>query len=125
MAEVAGPAAALDLLAGPDGDPRMAGNHRLDAVRGHLLELAGDRSAARESYLRAARRTTSLPEQRYLTDRATRLQPCSPRSPRFRKATFLNSADLGRASSPCLSSGPARRRTPGGGGTSIGRHLLR
>ncbi len=75
VAEVSGPDAALDLLAGLDDDPRMAGNHRLDAVRGHLLELAGDRAAARESYLRAARRTTSLPEQRYLTDRASRLTP--------------------------------------------------
>ncbi|MCO1656874.1 RNA polymerase sigma factor [Pseudonocardia humida] len=73
LAMVAGPAAGLDLLAGLDGDRRMAGNHRLDAVRGHLLELAGDATAAREAYRRAARRTTSLPEQRYLTAKADRL----------------------------------------------------
>ncbi|WP_214403875.1 RNA polymerase sigma factor [Pseudonocardia lacus] len=73
LAMVAGPGAGLDLLAGLDGDRRMAGNHRLDAVRAHLLELAGDPAAAREAYLRAARRTTSIPEQRYLTARAARL----------------------------------------------------
>jgi predicted RNA polymerase sigma factor len=51
----------------------MAGHHRLAAVRAHLLELAGDHSAARASYRAAAQRTTSLPEQRYLTARAARL----------------------------------------------------
>ena len=73
LAMVAGPTAGLDLLAGLDGDRRMAGNHRLDAVRGHLLELAGDPAAAREAYRRAARRTTSVPEQRYLTAKADAL----------------------------------------------------
>jgi RNA polymerase sigma factor (sigma-70 family) len=75
VAEVHGPRAGLDLLAGLDGDRRMAANHRLDAVRAHLLEQAGDRTGARAAYLRAARRTTSIPEQRYLTARADRLTP--------------------------------------------------
>ena len=44
------------------------------AVRAHLLELAGDREAARDNYRAAARGTTSLPEQRYLEARAARLQ---------------------------------------------------
>jgi hypothetical protein len=35
--------------------------------------MAGDRAAARDSYQAAARRTTSLPEQRYLEARADRL----------------------------------------------------
>ena len=48
----------------------MAGNHRLEAVRAHLLELAGDRPAAHTAYLKAARMTASVPEQRYLTLRA-------------------------------------------------------
>jgi len=48
--------------------------HRLEAVRGHLLELAGDPDAARESYRRAARMTASVPEQRYLAMRAARLR---------------------------------------------------
>jgi predicted RNA polymerase sigma factor len=50
----------------------MAGYHRVAAVRGHLLEMAGERDAARDSYLLAARRTTSLPERRYLESRAAR-----------------------------------------------------
>ena len=48
-------------------------HHRLDAVRAHLLEMAGDHAAARDGYRRAARGTTSLPEQRYLEARAARL----------------------------------------------------
>ena len=71
---VQGPQAGLDLLAALDDGPRVAGHHRLDAVRAHLLELAGDRAAARASYRRAARRTTSLPERRYLEARAARLK---------------------------------------------------
>ena len=38
---VAGPGAGLDLLATLDADERLAGDHRLDAVRAHLLEMAG------------------------------------------------------------------------------------
>jgi RNA polymerase sigma factor (sigma-70 family) len=71
-AMVHGPRAGLNLLASLDADERMAGYHRLAAVRGHLLEMAGDHDAARASYLLAARSTTSLPEQRYLESRAAR-----------------------------------------------------
>jgi RNA polymerase sigma factor (sigma-70 family) len=73
VAMVDGPRAGLDLLATLDGDERIAGHHRLDAVRAHLLEMAGDRGAARESYRTAARRTTSVPERRYLEGRAAQL----------------------------------------------------
>jgi RNA polymerase sigma factor (sigma-70 family) len=73
LAMVHGPRAGLALLGTLDADERMARNHRLEAVRGHLLELAGDAVAARESYRRAARMTASLPEQRYLVLRAARL----------------------------------------------------
>jgi RNA polymerase sigma factor (sigma-70 family) len=73
VAMVRGPRAGLDLLQGLDGDGRMAGSHRLDAVRAHLLELAGDRAGASDRYLCAARATTSLPERRYLESRAARL----------------------------------------------------
>jgi len=75
LAMVRGPLAGLDLLATLDDDGRLAGHHRLDAVRAHLLELAGDPAGAREHYRAAARRTTSLPEQRYLEGRAARLDP--------------------------------------------------
>jgi hypothetical protein len=36
--------------------------------------MAGDLAAARDEYRLAARRTLSLPEQRYLAARAARLQ---------------------------------------------------
>jgi predicted RNA polymerase sigma factor len=68
-----GPEAGLDLLRRLDEDGRIAGHHRVHAVRAHLLEMAGDREAARAGYRAAARRTTSLPEQRYLEARAGRL----------------------------------------------------
>ena len=73
VAMVKGSRAGLALLGTLDGDERMAHTHRLEAVRGHLLELAGDPVAARESYQQAARMTASLPEQRYLALRAARL----------------------------------------------------
>jgi RNA polymerase sigma factor (sigma-70 family) len=73
LAMVRGPQAGLDLLQTLDHDDRVAGHHRLHAVRAHLLEMAGDQPAARASYQLAARRTTSLPEQRYLRARAARL----------------------------------------------------
>ena len=73
VAMVRGPRAGLEMLATLDEDGRLAGHHRLDAVRAHLLEMAGDHAAARGSYQLAARRTTSLPEQRYLEARAARL----------------------------------------------------
>jgi predicted RNA polymerase sigma factor len=68
-----GPRAGLDLLATLDGDDRMIHNHRVPAVRAHLLEMAGDRDAAREAYAAAARMTTSSPERRYLEERSSSL----------------------------------------------------
>ncbi|MEV4760455.1 sigma-70 family RNA polymerase sigma factor [Micromonospora sp. NPDC049559] len=68
-----GPRAGLDLLGKIELDARIAGDHRRYAVRAHLLELAGDPTAARESYREAARRATSLPQRRYLYGRADRL----------------------------------------------------
>jgi RNA polymerase sigma factor (sigma-70 family) len=73
VAMVSGARAGLDLLGTLEADQRTAEDHRLHAVRAHLLELAGDRLAARDAYLAAARRTTSLPQQRYLHGRAARL----------------------------------------------------
>ncbi len=73
VAMVDGPRAGLALLGTLDGDERMARTHRLDAVRGHLLELAGDVAAARACYQRAAMMSASIPEQRYLALRAARL----------------------------------------------------
>jgi len=73
VAMAQGPQAGLDMLASLHADDRLARHHRLDAVRAHLLEMAGDFASARASYRTAARRTTSLPEQRYLEARAAAL----------------------------------------------------
>jgi RNA polymerase sigma factor (sigma-70 family) len=78
VAMVDGPRAGLELLATLDADDRLADHHRLDAVRAHLLEMAGDHAAARAGYRAAARGTTSLPEQRYLEARAARLDDGAP-----------------------------------------------
>jgi RNA polymerase sigma factor (sigma-70 family) len=75
VAMVHGPEAGLRQLAAAEARPGLAGHHRLDAVRAHLLELAGDREGARVAYRQAARRTLSLAEQRYLESRAARLRP--------------------------------------------------
>jgi RNA polymerase sigma factor (sigma-70 family) len=68
-----GPGAGLELLGKLDGDERIGADHRLHAVRAHLLELAGDPAAARAAYLVAATRAMTLPQQRYLHARAARL----------------------------------------------------
>jgi predicted RNA polymerase sigma factor len=71
VAQVAGPEHGLALL--ETVDDKLDVGRRADAVRAHLLELRGDRAGAREHYLRAAERTPSLPERRYLMGRAGRL----------------------------------------------------
>ena len=78
-AMVHGPAAGLTLLDALDH--RLPGHYRLDAVRGHLHEMAGDLLAAVEHYRAAAARTTSVPEQRYLTAQAARLKAITARPP--------------------------------------------
>jgi predicted RNA polymerase sigma factor len=73
VAMVRGAQPGLDLLGKLESDERIAEDHRLHAVRAHLLELAGDPAAARDAYLAAAGRTTSFQQQRYLYSRAGRL----------------------------------------------------
>jgi RNA polymerase sigma factor (sigma-70 family) len=73
-AMVHGPAHGLHLLQALDEDPRIAGHYRLDAVRAHLFERAGDAERALTHYHRAAQLTTSLPERHYLTSKAARLR---------------------------------------------------
>jgi RNA polymerase sigma factor (sigma-70 family) len=75
VAMVSGPRVALDLLAELEPDGRLARGHRLEAVRAHMLEMAGDEAAARDSYRRAALRATNLAERRYLDERAAALEP--------------------------------------------------
>jgi predicted RNA polymerase sigma factor len=66
LAMVRGPQAGLEELNRLQTDSRIADDHRLHAVRGHLLEQAGEHAQARESYLAAAECATSLPQKRYL-----------------------------------------------------------
>jgi predicted RNA polymerase sigma factor len=71
-AMVYGPNAGLELLAPLQHDERLRGNHRLDAVRAHLLERAGERDAAVKLYREAASKTSSVPERNYLLAKAAR-----------------------------------------------------
>jgi predicted RNA polymerase sigma factor len=73
LAMVQGPAAGLAVLDTLSTDERISASHHLVSVRAHLLEMAGDHTAARASYQEAARRTTSEPERRHLLTRAARL----------------------------------------------------
>jgi RNA polymerase sigma factor (sigma-70 family) len=70
LAMVDGPAAGLTALDEAAGE--LAGHYRADAVRAHLLDLAGDHALARTYYELAARRTLSLPERGYLESCAHR-----------------------------------------------------
>lgn len=72
-AMVEGPQKGLELLQVLDSDPRLAEHYRLDAVRGHLFEMAGDREKAIAHYREAAAKTTSIPEREYLTVQIARL----------------------------------------------------
>lgn len=73
VAMARGPAVGLDLLATLAADDRVSDDRRFHAVRAHLLEMTGDDAGARKEYDEAARRATSLPQQRYLRARAERL----------------------------------------------------
>jgi predicted RNA polymerase sigma factor len=72
-AMVRGPQAGLALLAPLDDDPRLGRHYRLDAVRAHLWQMAGDTQRAILHYRAAAERTPSLPERDYLITKAAQL----------------------------------------------------
>jgi predicted RNA polymerase sigma factor len=79
LAMVSGPAAGLALLDTLDvAGGVLAGHHRLHAVRAHLYEMAGDVDSALTRYREAAALTTSIPEQRYLVERAAQLRSRMP-----------------------------------------------
>jgi RNA polymerase sigma factor (sigma-70 family) len=79
LAMVEGPAAGLSLL--ESVDERLPGHYRLDAVRGHLQEMAGNTPAAVAHFRAAAARTTSTAEQQYLLTQAARLGGLQSSSP--------------------------------------------
>lgn len=70
---VEGPQAGLALLEILESDKRVASGHRFESVRGFMLERSGDAQAAATAYRAAAKLTTSVPEQRYLVDKAAAL----------------------------------------------------
>ncbi|MBI2690294.1 MAG: sigma-70 family RNA polymerase sigma factor [Acidobacteria bacterium] len=72
-AMVHGAGRGLELLGALQSDARMKNHYRLDAVRGHLLELAGETEEAVRCYRAAAGKTGSLPEREYLLMKAARL----------------------------------------------------
>lgn len=73
-AMVHGPQAGLDLLGPLEKDERLKNGHRLDTVRAHLLERAGDLVSAEHLFRSAALKTTSMPERNYLVTKAARLR---------------------------------------------------
>jgi len=78
VAMAGGPTAGLRRLDTLASNKLLAEDHRLYAVRAHLLEMSGDTAVAHEAYLDAARRATNLPQQRYLNRQAARLEDASP-----------------------------------------------
>ena len=70
LAMVRGPETGLAELSRVQADPALAGHHRVEAVRAHLLEQARESEAAAAAYRRAAQLTLSVPERRYLEARA-------------------------------------------------------
>ncbi len=70
-AMVEGPAAGLTMLDGVAG--RLGRHYRFHAVRGHLLELAGDGAGAAAEFRAAAAGSANLREQHYLTAKAASL----------------------------------------------------
>jgi RNA polymerase sigma factor (sigma-70 family) len=71
VAETRGPGAGLAMVEPLLAEPSLRRTHRLHAVRAHLLERAGRADEARAAYAEAARLATSVPEQRYLSARAS------------------------------------------------------
>ncbi len=73
VAMARGAPAGLALLDVLQSDQRIANDHRLHAVRAHLLERSGDHVAAHDAYVAAAESTLNLRQKRYLYARAARL----------------------------------------------------
>ena len=78
LAMVQGPEAGLAALGQLDQDPRIKGHYRLNAVRGHLFEMAGAPAEALKHYRAAAEGTTSAPERNYLLEKALRVARSAP-----------------------------------------------
>jgi RNA polymerase sigma factor (sigma-70 family) len=75
LAMVQGPEAGLARLATLDGDRRVASHHRLHAMRGQLMEMAGRREESRQAFEMAARLCASRPERAYLMEHVHAARP--------------------------------------------------
>lgn len=73
VAMVEGPDAALVVVDELAGDDALRRSHRVHAVRAHLLEMRGDREAAKAEYLAAAGRSDNARERDYLAMKAAAL----------------------------------------------------
>jgi predicted RNA polymerase sigma factor len=69
-----GASAGLALLDELHSDPRVEADRRLHAVRGHLLERAGDALAAADAFRAARSHAPNIAQQRYLTEQIARLE---------------------------------------------------
>jgi len=81
LAQVEGPHAGLQLVQRAAADPRLAGHHRVHAVRAHLLRESGRSTEAAQEYRIAAQRTLSTPERTYLLRQAALTDPPAPSAP--------------------------------------------
>jgi len=68
-----GPRAGLDQLDKLQAKGHLPADHHVPAIRGHLLEMTGDRHGARAAYLAAADLAGNLAQQRYLHTKAAAL----------------------------------------------------
>ena len=118
VAMVHGPQAGLDLLDPLLADPQLRRQHRIHAVRAHLLEMAGRAEDARQSYAVAARLATSIPEQRYLNGKArpATSRPASDARRRDAGPVRRFPSPTARRARRCARGWrrPARSRTPAG-----------
>jgi RNA polymerase sigma factor (sigma-70 family) len=80
-AMVEGPKEGLRMLEVLEQDVRLVSTHRLEAVRAHLLERAGDVAAAVQAFRSAAQKTSSTAERSYLLLRAANLLSPNSQTP--------------------------------------------
>jgi RNA polymerase sigma factor (sigma-70 family) len=73
VAMVRGPTAGLEAVEELARDGALRGHYRVDVVRGHLHERAGNLQQAVEHFRAAADGTASIPERNFLLARAVRL----------------------------------------------------
>ncbi len=73
VAMVRGPEVGLAIVDELDANGALRGHYRIDAVRGHLHQRAGNLQRAVECFKAAADGTASIPERNFLLARAVRL----------------------------------------------------